>query len=328
MKQQTHYHRIGLFALISIAILVLFLILLGAKDWFNHGIVAETYFNESVQGLEVGSPVKFRGVTIGQVEDIDVVNDVYGHGGLHADSKMMRYIYVKFSIKPNTHTSASRLEGTAALHNYVKQGLRVRLVTADLVGNVFLEMNFVNPEKNPILSIDWKPNDPYIPSARSALSRFTNNIDKIFSELGSIEYQKMMKDIDHMVNSTTTLIDDMNTHHFSLQLTESLQHIGNLANSLQKVIDGNEGKAFVKSMQQNSMLLQQSLNRFNQSMSTLNQLLSRTDEITQNQQQSLIATLNNLQQISQNLTAATQTMNNNPSSLLFGQPKPKVEPGQ
>jgi len=329
MKQQANYYRIGVFTLCTIAVLILFLIFLGARDWFSQSLQAETYFNESVQGLEVGSPVKFRGVKVGQVEAIDMVNDVYGVGGLHANTSDMRYIYVRFSLSHSIHTTKQLSTPVPELlQKYVNQGLRVRLETSDLVGNVYLEMNFLNPQKNPMLPISWKPNTIYIPSAKSTLSRFTNNIDKLFSTLSTIEYKTVVEDFDHMVKEATTMLSTMNKQQFSQQLTDSLKYIGQLANTVNHMLTSQDSKQFIQVMQENATLLQTTLSNFNTGINTLNQLLSKTTELTQNQQANLINTLNNLQQASENLSAITTTVNNHPSSLLFSQPKPPLEPGK
>ena len=37
----------------------------------------ETYIEESVQGLDIGSPMKFRGVLVGKVEEITLTSAVY-----------------------------------------------------------------------------------------------------------------------------------------------------------------------------------------------------------------------------------------------------------
>lgn len=64
--------RVGLLVLLGIGLLVVLTFLLGARRWFQPSVEVETYFNESVNGLEVGSPVKFRGVQIGEVSEVTV----------------------------------------------------------------------------------------------------------------------------------------------------------------------------------------------------------------------------------------------------------------
>ena len=76
--KQTSYFKIGLFTALSLAMVILFLVFLGVSNLFQTTELAETYFDESVQGLNVGSAVKYRGVTVGKVTAIGMVNQIYG----------------------------------------------------------------------------------------------------------------------------------------------------------------------------------------------------------------------------------------------------------
>src|ERR1700752_1995813 len=70
MEEGKRYVRLGLFTVVTVAILVAVLFLLGGRKLFQPTFTFETYFNESVAGLELGAPVRFRGVPLGQVSEI------------------------------------------------------------------------------------------------------------------------------------------------------------------------------------------------------------------------------------------------------------------
>ena len=63
---QNHW-KLGLFVVVGLALAVATVTLLGAFSTYREVGLYVSYFDESVQGLEVGSPIKFRGVTIGTV---------------------------------------------------------------------------------------------------------------------------------------------------------------------------------------------------------------------------------------------------------------------
>ena len=70
MDEGQNYRRLGLFVLVTLALLAGILFVLGGRSLFQPTFTFETYFNESVAGLEIGAPVQFRGVPLGQVTEI------------------------------------------------------------------------------------------------------------------------------------------------------------------------------------------------------------------------------------------------------------------
>jgi paraquat-inducible protein B len=66
---------IGAFVVGAIALIVIGLLVFGGASWFAKRNTYIAYFPGSVKGLNVGAPVDFRGVTIGEVTDIRVVFD-------------------------------------------------------------------------------------------------------------------------------------------------------------------------------------------------------------------------------------------------------------
>jgi phospholipid/cholesterol/gamma-HCH transport system substrate-binding protein len=75
--EKLSYFKIGVFVISAIVIGVIGVVVLGAGAIFQKRSLIETYIDESVQGLDVGSPVKFRGVPVGRVEQISLTSAEY-----------------------------------------------------------------------------------------------------------------------------------------------------------------------------------------------------------------------------------------------------------
>ena len=75
MAASTNHFKLGMFVILSFGAMVTAGVALGSHAIKRDTTKYHTYFNESVQGLDVGSPVKFRGVTIGAVSAIEIAPD-------------------------------------------------------------------------------------------------------------------------------------------------------------------------------------------------------------------------------------------------------------
>ncbi len=90
---------------------------MGASDILLKGSLYSVYFDESVQGLQVDSAIKYRGVEIGKVQSIKVAPDY-------------RLIEVVMKID---------LEGDLQNHTIAT------LKTAGITGIVFIELDQIGP---------------------------------------------------------------------------------------------------------------------------------------------------------------------------------------
>ena len=57
MATGTNHWKLGLFVIAGIAVALISLVTLGARNWNKESVLFVSYFDESVQGLELGSPV-------------------------------------------------------------------------------------------------------------------------------------------------------------------------------------------------------------------------------------------------------------------------------
>ena len=104
MRKKPNNKMIGLFIICGIA---LFFAIMGTfiSDKILQGSnrMVVMYFSESIKGLDVGSPVVFKGVSIGKVTKIDIVADL---------DKLDFSIPVYVTFRENKLSSHQPREGT------------------------------------------------------------------------------------------------------------------------------------------------------------------------------------------------------------------------
>ncbi|WP_321404639.1 MlaD family protein [Maridesulfovibrio sp.] len=221
MSRKSNPFRLGLFIIIGMLLFVSVLAILGAGKIFERSVKMETYLNESVNGLEVGSPIKFRGVKIGTVSHIGFVTDHYvdlGHSAL-------RYVYLLGDLNHKMFKTKEGRDLVAALKREVDRGLRARPVSLGLTGQLFLEIDYVDPAKNPPLEITWKPKHLYVPSAPSMMSRVESAVASISDTLEDINKANIadaIEDVREVAQNLSTFLKNADTGEISKHLTGTL----------------------------------------------------------------------------------------------------------
>ncbi|MBV8575412.1 MAG: MCE family protein, partial [Acetobacteraceae bacterium] len=123
MRRSGTFLRVGVLMLVGTAAL-LGLVLFLSGQRLSEGIPFESYFRESVQGLEVGAPVKYRGVTIGRVTNIGLVSAEYGRNEpLEIQRSTYQLVFVRYTINPD------RVGRVPDTETAIRTGLRARLAS-------------------------------------------------------------------------------------------------------------------------------------------------------------------------------------------------------
>lgn len=72
MESNVNYTVVGAFTIALIAAIVIIILWLSAGLTETHYTTYRVYMNEAVTGLSIGGPVKYNGVDVGNVQDIDL----------------------------------------------------------------------------------------------------------------------------------------------------------------------------------------------------------------------------------------------------------------
>jgi paraquat-inducible protein B len=155
----TNYWKLGAFVLGGIVLAFIGLVWLGAADWNRRARTVVTYFDESVQGLEVGSAIKFRGVSVGTVSDISIAPDLRH---VRVTSQVYEDVLERLGLgaanQPGFQPPAAN-----------SGSLRVQLASSGITGVKFLLVDFFDPKRFPVPVLPFDPGPDYVPSTTSSL---------------------------------------------------------------------------------------------------------------------------------------------------------------
>jgi len=167
----TNHWKLGLFVLLAIGATLGALFWLGARRFRRESFPAISYFDESVQGLDIGSPVKFRGVTVGTVSDITIAPD-------HRHVQVTSDMYVDALVRLGLRTAAPK-----SGEEFIAPNLRVQLASAGITGVRFIQTDFFDPERYPPPRLPFEPPWNYVPSAPSTLKNVEEAAIEIMNRL-------------------------------------------------------------------------------------------------------------------------------------------------
>jgi phospholipid/cholesterol/gamma-HCH transport system substrate-binding protein/paraquat-inducible protein B len=196
MEENKSYFRLGLFVVVSLAILLGVLFVLGGRSLFEPTFTFETYFDGSVSGLGIGAQVQFRGVPLGQVTEITTTSSEYEDGS--AIKMRKSYILVRAKLSGDVERVQQWRKEIAA---YIERGLRAQTQFAGITGQQFLALDFLPPDKNPPLPIDWTPEYPYIPSAPSLTGQIIDSAQQFLGSLNKADVGELGRNLNSLVQT-------------------------------------------------------------------------------------------------------------------------------
>jgi ABC-type transporter Mla subunit MlaD len=208
MEESKRYTRLGLFVIVSVVVLAGLLFALGGRDLFQHTFIFETYFNNSVAGLELGAPVRFRGVPLGQVTQILTSAATYERDV--PLSSRREYIVVRVKVNLSAREAAQMRKDAVAL---AARGLRAQTQLAGITGQQYLALDFMDPKKYPPLEFQWTPKYTYLPSAPSAAGEIIAKAQTFLASLNEA-------DIKQLGQSLNTLVGDLDKKLGELPVAE------------------------------------------------------------------------------------------------------------
>jgi len=249
MSKPANKKVIGAFVLGAIALLIVAVVVFGSGKIFKKTVPVVFYFEGSVKGLNLGSPVVLRGVQVGAVSDVVLQFDF-------KDSSIRIPVYAEFDPEKIMRIGGMKIapgERAAALKQLIDRGLRAQLQTQSiLTGLLMINLDFL--PNTPVRLVGTDPKQLEIPTIPTAMEELTRKIEKlpveeIFNKLASTldrvervisspEVDGGIKDLAQSIKEVRKLIKSINDEiiPMSASVKDTMKETRSLIKDVDKMV--------------------------------------------------------------------------------------------
>lgn len=217
MSEKPHTVAIGAFVLGALLIaLSIALFLLGSGFGKNEKVVM--VFDGSVKGLNVGAPLALRGVTVGQVTDVEVL----------LDTNNVDFLMVVEAdlMSGNIHYKGE--DSDDLMEELLRRGLRAQLNTQSLLtGLLYIELDFHPGSELKLADID---------SPHFQFPTVPTNLERIAKKLQDIDPSKLIDDLHNITEDIKSLVSSAELQDLPASLTRTLDSLTSLSEQLQQQV--------------------------------------------------------------------------------------------
>jgi phospholipid/cholesterol/gamma-HCH transport system substrate-binding protein/paraquat-inducible protein B len=292
-QSNPNYFRLGLFVFAGFAAILALILVFGTGQLFKKTMMAETYIEQSVTGLDVGAPVRFRGVKLGQVTSISLSGTMYESNKPLADRK--EYVVIRMRLDGDQNEILGP-------DGKLPPDLRARVKSQGITGVNYVELDYVRDMANyKTLPYDWKPEFIVIDALPSQTDIFFSGIRKVLDNLGEMNLAATQKKFDELLVNLNTIISGDGKSNAGI--AKSVERLNVLLGRIDEVANKAELELLMREVIATTI--------------TLRQLLSSVQGDT-------ISSVENLKQITDQLNDLAKVASRYPSSMVWGEPPPRV----
>ena len=253
MSTSTNHWKLGLFVVIGALSIVATVVYFGGRTLRKETVSYQTYFDESVQGLEIGSPVKFRGVSIGSVSQIDLAGD-------------KRHVAVTYALGVKVLHSlglaVEELEGKKT-KLVIPNDLRAQLASSGITGVKFVQLDFFDLASNPPAELPFEIAENSIPAAASMMKSLESSVVQAVDRFPELASQLVL------------VITQVNTLFANVQSSDLMNKLSDTITMVNKVLTQLSASLAVLDVPRLSGDIQKTLKNVNVALSSINDVLNR-----------------------------------------------------
>lgn len=295
---------IGIFVLAGLLIGAAIIIWAGASDIFLKGSAYMTYFDESVQGLQTDSAVKFRGVEIGKVESIKVA----------PDNRLIE-VTMKIDLAPG-----------------LEKQTFAQLRTAGITGIVFIDLNLIQSGEEVFFrKVPFQTKYPVIPSRPSETRQLFTDVQSILQEVKAIDFKGLFNQMQAATRAVETFLAGENNDKIMANLKSASANLEAAMAEIRKTLEKGELGTTISTskdmLAEASRLISSTRNeiesmKLGQQTVKVSEVLNTLEKRANAVALQLQETAENLRSASKDIETLTDRLNKQPSELIFGRKAP------
>jgi phospholipid/cholesterol/gamma-HCH transport system substrate-binding protein len=195
---------VGLFVIFGLAMVIIAVIWLGMAHYFEEGQYYVAYFDESVQGLDKDSPVKYRGVSIGRVHNIGVAPDA-------------NLIQVLLKIETSIQLDKS---------------IVAQLKSVGITGIMFVELERIDAGK-PVSTqkINFPTKYPVINTRPSDFKQFFEAVNEALIGFKDLDIKGISDSLKMTLGKIDQAIEAAQVHQLSVEINTALKQIQSITDT-------------------------------------------------------------------------------------------------
>lgn len=328
MKTKLNPALVGMFVLGAFGLIVVALLSFRSAHLFSKPGRFVAYFGESVQGLDLGSAVKLRGVRVGRVMSIRVRYDA---------KTWPAPVAVVGELDNNAITDGAgktiKLTDRATLQRLVEEGLRAKLELVGITGLQFVQLDFLDPRKSPAPPVNRDAEYPVVPTVASQIFELMANLSHIISDLKTANFADISRELKSLLVTVNHKAAELDLKKMVTQVSAAAESIAALAGSAEaKAAFANLNKTATDVQALVAKLdtqvepvrteLVQTLRSFHDAAESVHKLLGPRSGLGEE----AVRTLQQVRDAAESLQRLADFLERNPSALITGKKRPDKEP--
>lgn len=237
MSKPVKPEAIGAFLIGGIALLVLALMTFGGGEFFKPKIQWVVYFDSSLNGLNVGAPVKVQGVQVGIVKEIELqLDDGMGRLMKPVVIEIDPARVVSTTGAPIDITGLSPSDRNTSFNKLLESGLRARLeVQSILTGLLYVNLDFNRDQPAHLTGLNYK-GLMEVPSVPPTVDEVLATLEEVMRKIGHLPIEGVVEDLAATLKDIHALVGSEEVRKSQLALSHSLESAQVILARLEKTL--------------------------------------------------------------------------------------------